>query len=66
MNQLYLIYMRIDVCSERHNDIKLMRVNATWNDYILTVCKKIKVLHEFRELYRVQNLVLNLFDLFLC
>ncbi len=43
-----------------------MRVNATWDDYILTVHKKIKMLHEFEELYRVQNLVLNLFDLFLC
>jgi hypothetical protein len=29
MSKLYLIHMRIDVCSERHSNIKLIRVNAT-------------------------------------
>jgi hypothetical protein len=29
MSQLYLIYMRIDVHSERHSDVKSMKVNAT-------------------------------------
>jgi len=28
MSQLYSIHMRIDVYSERHSDIKLMKVNA--------------------------------------
>jgi len=64
MSQWYLIHMRIDVHSERHNDVKSMKVNVIWGDQILTVCKK--MLHEFERLYRVQNLGLNLFDLFLC
>ena len=29
ISQLYLTHIRIDVCSERHSDIKLMKVNAT-------------------------------------
>jgi hypothetical protein len=29
MSQLYLIHMRINICSERHSDIKSMKVNAT-------------------------------------
>ncbi len=32
MNQLYLIHMRIDICSERHSGVKLVKVNATWVD----------------------------------
>jgi len=85
MSQLYLTHMRISVCFKRHSDVKLIKVNATWGDWILTVYKKtfkdlvnikslkskimsqkIKMLHEFEKSYRVQNLVLNLFNLFLC
>jgi len=29
MSQLYLTHMRIDVHSERHSDVKSMKVNAT-------------------------------------
>ncbi len=32
MSQLYLTHIRTDICSERHSDVKLMRVNATWGD----------------------------------
>ncbi len=32
MNQLYLIHMRIDIHFERHSNVKLMKVNATWGD----------------------------------
>jgi len=65
MSQLYLTHMRISVHSERHSDIKSMKVNATWGDLILIIHKKVEMLHEFRESYRVQILVLNLFNLFL-
>ncbi len=32
MSQLYSIYMRTDIHSERHSDVKSMKVNATWGD----------------------------------
>ncbi len=32
MSQLYLTHIRIDVYSERHSDVKSMKVNATWGD----------------------------------
>ncbi len=32
MSQLYSTHIRIDIHPERHSDIKLMRVNATWGD----------------------------------
>ncbi len=32
MSQLYLTHMRISIHSERHSDVKSMRVNATWDD----------------------------------
>jgi hypothetical protein len=32
MSQLYSIHMRTDVCSERHSDVKSVKVNATWDD----------------------------------
>ncbi len=32
MSQLYLTHMRINIHSEKHSDIKLMRVNATQGD----------------------------------
>jgi hypothetical protein len=56
--------MKTSICSEKQSDIKSMKVNnLRWLDLNH---KKAKMLHEFEELYRVQNLVLNLFDLFLC
>jgi len=32
MNQLYSTHMRIDIHSEKHSDVKLMKVNAIWVD----------------------------------
>ncbi len=32
MSQLYSTHMRTDIYSERHSDVKSMRVNATWDD----------------------------------
>jgi len=32
MSQLYLTHMKINIHSEEHSDVKLMRVNATWDD----------------------------------
>ncbi len=32
MSQLYSTHMRISVCSERHSDVKSVKVNATWGD----------------------------------
>jgi len=40
MSQLYLTHIRIDICSERHSHVKSMKVNATWDNYILIIHKK--------------------------
>ncbi len=32
MNQLYSIHMKTDIHSERHSDVKSMKVNAIWDD----------------------------------
>jgi len=32
MSQLYSTHIRTDVHSERHSDVKSMKVNTTWGD----------------------------------
>jgi len=32
MSWLYLTHMRTDVHSERHSNVKSVKVNATWDD----------------------------------